>query len=324
VTEANDDAAGEQQSLMFPDTPIKLELFDNLNLDLDIRIDEAANLSARGALRDLRARVALKGRDFSVSDFEMRGAIGDKLQGSLVIGHDTDLTRIKVDLKGEKLRLGLAAAPGQTLDTYPPTGIEAKFSAAGNTYRKLATSLDGRIKVVQGEGRVNNSSVERLFSDLLFELFQSINPFAKTERTTRLNCAVYIINLADAKADIQTVVIQTDKLTIVSTGTINLNTERINVGFQTRPRTGVGISASMITNPLIRLGGTLARPAVELDPTRASVATGAAVATGGLSILFKGVWDRYFTSRDPCGEALKRDAELKAKKASQSNQKTQP
>ena len=221
-----------------------------------------------------------------------------------------------MDIRGEKLRLGLAAAPGQSPETYPPAEIEAKFSGAGRTYRKLATSLNGRIKMVQGEGRVNNSSVN-LLSDTFYQLFQAVNPFAKTEPTTRLNCGVYIVNLADAKAEVQTVVIQTDKLTIVSTGTIDLNTERINVGFQTRPRTGVGISASMITNPLIRLGGTLSRPAVELDPGRASVATGAAVATGGLSLIFKGVWDRYFTTRDPCGEALRVDAELQAKKTGQ-------
>ena len=69
---------------------------------------------------------------------------------------------------------------------------------------------------------------------------------------TRLNCSVYIINLADGRAGIQAIVIQTDKLTIVSSGIIDLNTERINIGVETRPRKGVGISASMITNPCIQ------------------------------------------------------------------------
>jgi len=320
LIEAGADALRPQeqpQPLLFPDTPIELKAFDHLDLDLEISIDEVANLWARGALHDLTARVMLNGRDLSVSGFQVGGPGGDKIHGDFSIGRDVDLTRIKIDLIGEQLRLGLAAAPGQSPETYPPTAIEAKLTGAGNTYHKLAASLNGRIKVVQGEGRLNNSSVELLFSDLGYQLFQNVNPFAKTERTTRLNCGVYITNLADGIAEMQAVVIQTDKLTIVSTGTIDLNTERINVGFQTRPRTGVGISASMITNPLIRLGGTMTRPAIELDPGRASVATGAAVATGGLSLLFKGVWDRYFTTRDPCGEALRVDAELQAKKAKQ-------
>lgn len=318
LIEAGADAPRQQeQPLLFPDTPIKLKAFDRFDLDLLIRIDQVANLWERGALHDLRAKVQLNGYDLSVSDFEVGGPTGDKIYGNFSIGRDADLTRVKVDIRGEQLRLGLAAAPGQSPETYPPTAIEAKFTGAGSTYRQLAASLNGRIKLVQGEGQINNSGVEFLFSDVFYQLFQSVNPFARTEPITRLNCGVYITNLADGIAEVQAIVIQTDKLTIVSTGTIDLNTERINVGFQTRPRTGVGISASMITNPLIRLGGTLARPAVELDPGRASVATGAAVATGGLSLLFKGVWDRYFTTRDPCGEALRADAELQAKKTGQ-------
>ena len=303
------------QKLLFSDTPIELEAFDKLDLDLEVRIDELSNLSTQGALRDLAARILLKGRNLSVLNFAGRGAFDDKVTGNLTIKRDADLTRIDVDITGKQLRLGLFAVPGQGPETYPPMDIEARFTGAGSTYRKLATSLNGRIKVVQGEGRVNNSRMDILLSDLFYELFQSVNPFAKTETSTRLNCGVYIINMADATAEIQAVVIQTDKLTILSAGTIDLSTELLNVGFETRPRKGVGISASMLTNPYTRLGGSLSKPRLELDPTRASVATGAAVATAGLSFLYKGVWDRYFSSRDPCGDALKKDVELQAEKA---------
>ena len=181
----------------------------------------------------------------------------------------------------------------------------------------MARALKGRIKAVQGEGRVSNNTMGLLLSDVFYELFQAINPLAKTEPLTRLQCGVYIVNLHGGTAEIQALVIQTDKLTILSAGTIDLNTERINVGFETRPRKGVGISASMLTNPYTKLGGSLTKPKLELDPTRASIATGAAVATAGLSFLYKGLWDRYFSARDPCGEALKKDAELQTQKARQ-------
>jgi hypothetical protein len=159
----------------------------------------------------------------------------------------------------------------------------------------------------------NNDALD-FFTDTLGELFEAVNPFAKTEKTTGLNCAVYIANLGDGKAEIQDVVIQTDKLTIVSAGIIDLKTEKYNINFETRPRTGLGISASTITNPYIRLGGSLRKPTIELNPQSAAFTTGAAVATGGLWFIYKGIWDRYFSSRDPCGEALKRDADLQAEK----------
>jgi uncharacterized protein involved in outer membrane biogenesis len=305
----------KKQTRLFPDTPIKLETFDQLDLDLKIQADKVDNLWELGTLHDIKAGVLLRGRSLSLSNFEVSGIRGGKLKGNLAIARDVDLTRIDVDITGKQMRLGLAAAPGQGPETYPPTDIEAKFTGAGSTYRKLATSLKGRIKGVQGEGRVSNNTMGLLLSDVFYELFQAVNPLAKTETSTRLNCGVYIINLADAKAEIQAIVIQTDKLTILSAGTIDLNTERIDVGFETRPRKGVGISASMITNPYIKLGGRLTKPVIELDPGRAAIATGVAVATGGLSFLYKGVWDRYFTTHDPCTRAIERDAELQAEKA---------
>jgi len=312
-----DAAPQHKQNVLLPDTPIKLEAFDKLDLDLEIRIDEVVNLWKLGSMHNIKTGISLKGGNFSVSNLEVSGVRGGKVKGNLAVGRDADLIRIDVDIKGEKIRLGLAAAPGQVLETIPPSDIEVKFTGTGNTYRKLVTSLNGRIKGVQSEGRVTNSGMDLLLSDVLYELFQAVNPLAKTEPTTRLNCGVYIINLADGKADIQAIVIQTDKLTILSAGTIDLNTERINLDFETRPRKGVGISASMLTNPYTKLGGNLAKPTIELDPARATIATGAAVATGGLSFLYKGVWDRYFSSRDPCGDALRRDAELQAKKFKQ-------
>ena len=45
---------------------------------------------------------------------------------------------------------------------------------------------------------------------------------------------------------------------------------------------------------------------VHVEPDRGG---GTAVATGGLSILAKGFADRFLSSKDPCGDALKEIAE---------------
>ena len=307
----------KQRELLFPDTPITLEKFEQIDLDLSIRLVEVVNLWELGPINGITGNILLKGRNLSLSGFEVTGIKGGKLKGDLAIGRDADLTRIDLDITARQIRLGLLAAPGRSPETFPPIDLEAKFIGAGSTYHKLVTSLNGRIKAVQGGGLVHNNKLGIVFSDVFYELFQAVNPLAKTESFTRLNCAVYIINTADAKAEIQAAVIQTDKLTIVGAGIIDLNTEQIDIGYETRPRKGVGISASMFINPYTKLGGSLTKPVIELDPERAAVATGAAVATAGLSFLYKGVWDRYFSSRDPCGDALKRDAELQAEKAKQ-------
>jgi hypothetical protein len=69
----------------------------------------------------------------------------------------------------------------------------------------------------------------------------------------------------------------------------------------------------VLVNRLIRVGGTLSDPAMELDKARAVISGGAAVVTSGLSLLAKSFSDRFLGSDDPCGEARRTLAERDAR-----------
>ena len=52
-----------------------------------------------------------------------------------------------------------------------------------------------------------------------------------------------------------------------------------------------------------KLGGTLSKPSVEVQPLRAAAATAAAVGTWGLSFLAKGFWNRATSGTKICRKA---------------------
>lgn len=54
------------------------------------------------------------------------------------------------------------------------------------------------------------------------------------------------------------------------------------------------------------LSGTLAKPKWQLDAKSGLMSGVAALYTGGLSILARGVWDRYLANGDVCAQALRR------------------
>jgi hypothetical protein len=58
--------------------------------------------------------------------------------------------------------------------------------------------------------------------------------------------------------------------------------------------------------------GTLASPRIGVDPKGVLFSGGAAVATLGVSIIAKGVWDRMFRAEDPCAVAADEAARLEA------------
>ena len=97
---------------------------------------------------------------------------------------------------------------------------------------------------------------------------------------------------------------QTNRLLITALATANLKNEKIEVLFTIMNREGIGISATSIVNPYVKITGTLARPTLSFAPTRAAITYGAAVASGGLSVLAKGVWDRLASSGQQCEKEL--------------------
>ena len=58
-------------------------------------------------------------------------------------------------------------------------------------------------------------------------------------------------------------------------------------------------------NQLIKVGGRLTAPAVQVDPAGTIASSGLAVATVGISLLAKSMSDRFLSSQDPCGDARK-------------------
>ena len=62
---------------------------------------------------------------------------------------------------------------------------------------------------------------------------------------------------------------QGEKLLILGNGTIDLKTEKIDIEFNTKPRSGVGVTADMFVTPFVKLGGTLAQPGVSMNAAEA-------------------------------------------------------
>ena len=143
-------------------------------------------------------------------------------------------------------------------------------------------------------------------ADFLRQLLTLLNPFAGEEKATELECAVLALTIDDGIAALEPIVVQTDKMTMLGNGTIDLDTEKLKFDWVTKPRKGIGLSASMITNPYVKLGGTLANPKIDLKELEAVTTTGVAVATMGLSLVARGLFDRVTAEKEVCKKALEK------------------
>lgn len=293
-------AVSASSQRVFSDEPLPLFRRDPIYVGVGLRA-KALRLGLT-TIHEVNLGLAITGDELSLEPLEFSGRMGERLSGRLFLRNREHGTQAEVQARAQGFRLGLALAEGQDIASAPPFDLLVDLKAGGATMKELATSAVGRIEWVAGAGQLANSRLDLIFSDVISELFQKLNPFVKESKVTHVDCGVALVNFGEGKARVDPLILQTDKIVATSTGTVDLGTETIDMSFNTRPMTGIGISPGVVINPFIRLGGTLARPSVTLDPAGAAVSGSAAVATAGLSLLGKSLYDRLLRGRDPCGK----------------------
>jgi len=151
-----------------------------------------------------------------------------------------------------------------------------------------------------GAGRVRDLAGRKLFGDLALEIIRTLNPLQKVREYTTLDCAIFDVEIKDGIVTIKNIALQSDRMAVVARGKVNLRSEQLNLSIQATPREGLGISIGGIANSFLKLGGTLRSPKLQVHSTRSMTTIGAAVATGRLSLVAEGLWNRVKAQGDIC------------------------
>lgn len=298
--EKPDQAAEEESGLLFSDEPIDGRLLQAADIDIELR---AARLRTNTLdVSDFVIGMQLLDGDLRIEPLSMLEGAGT-LTGRLQFSPGENGYLLDAVLEADSLHLGLVAGEEQTLSSLPAVSGKVELRGSGASVHQIMAAANGSIAVRQGKGQVKEFLAAVLFRDVVLEALRTINPLRKKEDTRTLDCGIYDISITEGVAKLDQVAIQTDQLLLVATGRIDLNTEKLDMNFRAKPREGIGVSLGTIANSFLGVGGTLASPRLTLDPKGSVTTTGVAVATGGLSLLARGVWDRLSAAKDICKES---------------------
>jgi len=289
---------------VFSDEPFDLSVLHRFDADAEwgvhsLRLGELE-------FDEVSIDAALDQGHLDVGPIDVIGAKGGRLQGNLELEPSPAGYALNAHLELTDARVSLVRAT--TSPARPPSQLDVLMdvTAAGRSPHELAAGSNGRLIVSLDGGEVDSSIADVLGADLLLTIAKTLNPFhGEGSRTVALECAVVLGELEDGMFIIEPMAIKSENLTILGDGTVNFDTEKLEFEWVTKPRKGFGISASTITNRSVKLGGTLAHPAIGVKGIEAVTATGVAVATGGLSLLGRGLLDRITSSKKVCQKALK-------------------
>jgi hypothetical protein len=253
---------------------------------------------------DIELEARLEDGRLDVNHIALAGSRGGSGSGSLVLEPTGKGYRGDLELDMDKIHFTFPGEESRTTAEEPPFDLNVRLQAVGASPHELAASSNGSIQVVFGKGVMDNRILDFVSRDILLTLLKAFNPFAKDEKATELECAIALFTFQDGVMTLSPMAMQSNKMTMLGGGTIDFTTERLNLDWVTKPRKGIGLSASMLTNPYIKLGGTLAKPAIHLKGAQAVASTGVAVATLGISLVAKGMLDRATAEKKVCKKAL--------------------
>jgi hypothetical protein len=213
-----------------------------------------------------------------------------------------------VKLVAREFALGMAQT---NMDLAMTGDIDIKLDSTGTDLRTLLGNANGMIFVNARGGRVTNIiALQRLYGDLVQEIVGAINPFRTSDPYTDFECVVVPLLFDDGLlTSAPNVFISTNKIRMAATPSINFKTEKLRVAVRTTPRRALSVSMGELINPYVQIIGTLAAPRLAVDEKGVLIAGGAAIATGGLTLLARGLWDRLSRSGDPCGQSAARAIE---------------
>ena len=293
----------EAKTLLIPDVPIPFDALAWLDADVSLAIDnyEGRDLKLQGV--DLRLKLENGGLD--LERFAYKDHIGSfRISGSLQPENESG--RFTLKIAGTDANLGILTAVDQPEDTIPRYSVDVDVRGTGRNLAEIAGSLDGNVLLHSDRGQISNNALQLWSGEFLDNVIRTLNPFsAPTDVYTPIDCVVVNAKLESGRLILEPgAVMRTDKVNIYVFGQANLADEQLDLLLATQPRQGVGLSAASITNPFFKIGGSFAKPALEVDTKNAALAAGFATATGGLSILAKGLWDRVRGQRNPCPDFM--------------------
>ncbi len=292
---------------ILPDAPLPIDLLLKDDLDVSLRID-----SFSSALLDITdANLEVKVRDRVISIGPFNGTVNQgRFDLNIVVDAHHDPITVGVDVILDEFDLSrtMVFNGNELVDSAGGAWINLSFTGEGVTVAEILGSATGEGGVYIEDLVFQENALAIFSSDLIEQLADALNPFAdKKMMGTQLHCSAIMFQLEDGML-MTPFGFATDAsdFSVVGEAQVSLKNETMELMFNPRPKTGLGVSLRRLA-ALVKLEGAIASPSLKLSESGllqfgASIA--AAVASGGVTLLAEGLYNKLDSQSDVCAEAL--------------------
>lgn len=296
--------AGRVAERFFSDAPLPLDYLPNGNGTLNIDIAQLV-LPSKVVLKKVAMLVRSSPQQIDIPKAAFQLGNG-QFDGSARIANTRSSPNwaFKGQASGFTLEQLLASTDSKGKVSGGDMRAAFNFTSSGISPHQVASGLNGQSQITIGSARLASSFMNQ-GGDVFITLFDAINPLRKKSNQTTLECAVAYLPVKNGLVTVRdSIGIETDRLNIVLTGAVNLNSEQINLAIY--PKEKSGLTAGLDLASLVRLQGSLVKPQVGINKEAAvnqALALGLGFLTGGASIVAQNA-EGVMNKPHPCREAM--------------------
>ncbi len=298
-----DTGPAADRSRVIPDYTIPIDTLLAVDLDLDIKAERIR--AAKGDLGDLVLKVSLKDGRFK-SSLNVTGFKGARISGEFDVNAGADPPMTKIQLNARDLNYGFLLRSMDVTDLLEgQIDLHIDLSGSGATRYNFLGNAAGRITIIGGPGRISGRRIDLWAADLIPTM---LSPKWQREAVTEMNCFVAHIELQEGQAEIEDLLLDTQRITIAGSGILDLETEELDVLIAPRPKRASLVS---LANP-VRIEGTLSEPEVSVTrlPRRRRLAgTGILAGLVNPAFLLFALSDSGTGEANPCDAAVEQARE---------------
>ncbi len=269
-TEAPSGSAGGSDGRVFPAEPLPL---DGLKLvDATVKFSGQQVIKAPVTLENVAVDLTLADGKLTLSQLDT-GISGGTVNASAVIDASQAAPQVSAKVTTRQVEAGALL---QTLGISEvlsggKVDLDLDVTGHGGSVREIMAGLNGSSNMEMGQGRINNRFAEIVLADLV-----KLLTFSGSGDSSNLNCMVVRFDFKDGLATSRGLVVDTNGATIIGSGDIKLDSEKLKLRFDPSAKETNLVNIAVP----VKVGGTLASPSVVPDP--AAIASGVAGAlTGG-------------------------------------------
>ncbi len=185
--------------------------------------------------------------------------------------------------------------------------IDIGLAGSGTSIADFMGNAYGKIQLELIDSTLKHRNLKLFGADLIAGVFDIITSLSHKTVYFPIECGIIHFPVLKGQAVAsQGIAIKTDKVTVLGGGILNLESEELEIIFRPKARKGLGISAGTVAN-IIKVSGSIDQPKIAVDTAsliKSSATIGAAIVSGGWTLLAQGLLDRNKANSDVCQQTL--------------------